>query len=273
MKAEHIEENLRRLFIEALELYNNRLDSDITSENTVVVICPLSKCAEKYEKLCSAFFPEHLAEPYRSDGFFDDTGAMAFVGQHRYGILIRSDTQLSKQELFFTFLHELSHIFCTQNEIDGGHFFDKYCMTPGIEGEMLCSGHHIWREAVADIMADFICTDYALTPLHSIRNTLQNLYDTLDESNPASEKQMSLIIAQTMLAKEVAGTASWSEALAAIKREIPIADHMLWGILEIVFYNMHSPPFWTITPEFISDIGSMFSSLLSMKKLHDRLGR
>ena len=66
-------------------------------------------------------FPGWLQEDYMADGYFESFAASAFVGYQYYGILIRSDLDFSSAELFWIFLHEISHIYCTVNEIDGGH--------------------------------------------------------------------------------------------------------------------------------------------------------
>ena len=69
-------------------------------------------------------------------------------------MLIREDINFTLGGVLQMFLHEISHLYCTKNEIDGGGFFDKYCMGSGPEDGMMNAGYAIWREAVADIMAD-----------------------------------------------------------------------------------------------------------------------
>ena len=264
---------LQTLFLDALNTFNEKLDSEITPENTVIVCCTYADCPSAYEKLCSEYFPKSLDEPYKEPGYFDEIAAMAFVGETHNGILIRTDTPLCKEELWFVFLHELAHIFCTRNEIAGGHFFDKYCMGSGVEDSMMNAGYAIWREAVADIMADSIRSDYALFSLDTISAAVRELYETLSISNPVSKKQMALIAAHVMCAREVSGTEDWTEAQRAIKKKLGISDEVFLGILEHIFNNLHESPFWAITPEFIMDLGSMYLMLLSLKQIGDRLGK
>ena len=271
MKTKYTTDTLKRLFVEALTLFNDCLDSGISEENTVIVCCTCKQCPTVYEEICTKYFPKHLSENYKEPGYFDYIAAMAFVGKTHNGILIRTDTPLSEDELFFVFLHELSHIFCTKNEIKGDNFFDKFCMSSGVEDGMMNAGYAIWREAVADIMADSIASEYALFSLLDISDEVVNLYDTLGVSNPDSKKQMAIVIAQIMSAREVAGTTNWKAALNAIKREIPIGDHLLWGILEHVFIKLHTSPFWEITPEFIFDLGDKYLTMLSTKFIREQL--
>ena len=53
-------------------------------------------------------------------------------------------------------LHELAHIFCTRNEIDGDNFFERYCMDDTISREedgTINAGYAVWRELIAELIA------------------------------------------------------------------------------------------------------------------------
>ena len=68
------------------------------------------------------------------------------------------------------------HTFTAQGtEIDGGNFFDKYCMGSGPEDGMMNAGYAIWREAVADIMADSIISEYATIALSSVKGIVKRV--------------------------------------------------------------------------------------------------
>ncbi len=115
-----------------------------------------------YEHFCSLYFPDKLKEDCHNLDYFSDSIAMAFTEAECDGILCNEPvcTEFTEKELYEIFLHELSHIFCTHNEIKGGDFYRKYCCdnsgdtyTDGI----MNAGYAIWRELIADIMADCIC--------------------------------------------------------------------------------------------------------------------
>ena len=49
------------------------------------------------------------------------------------------------------FLHEISHLFCCENEIEGGGFLTATAWVGRAEGWHDERGYAVWREAVADI--------------------------------------------------------------------------------------------------------------------------
>ena len=96
---------------------------------------------EVFEQFCKQYFPDRLEDRYTEDGYFD-FHASAFVGtgDGADGILLRTDIARHPAELKHILLHELAHIFCTRNEIDGDNFFERYCMEDLLsyyEGELL----------------------------------------------------------------------------------------------------------------------------------------
>ena len=193
----------------------------------------------------------------KEEGYFESFGAQAFVNDTEYGVLIREDIDFTLGEVLQMFLHEISHLYCTRNEIDGGNFFDKYCMGSGPEDGMMNAGYAIWREAVADIMADSIISEYATIALSSVKGIVKEYYGELSASNPDSKKAMSLIIVYIMISREVASTRDWNVGNRAIKRSISIDEPLLEAMLKHVFDQIHRSPFWEITPEFIMTLGEI----------------
>ena len=128
---------------------------------------------------------------------------------------------------------------------------------------MMNAGYAIWREAVADIMADSIISEYATITLSSIKGIVKEYYGELSATNPDSKKAMSLIIVYIMISKEVASTRDWNVANRAIKRSISIDEPLLEAMLKHIFDQLHRSPFWEITPEFIMTLGEIYVSLLS----------
>ena len=156
MPHSYTKAELKEHFFSALETFNERLDSNISEDNLLIDFFNPKNGIAVYENFCKAHFPQYLNEPYREEGYFEDVAAQAFAGEDYYGVLIREDVDFTLGEVLQMFLHEISHLYCTQNEIPGGHFFDKYCMGSGIKDGMINAGYAIWREAIADIMADSI---------------------------------------------------------------------------------------------------------------------
>lgn len=169
------------------------------------------------------------------------------------------------------FLHEISHLYCTQNEVSGGHFFDKYCMGSGVEDGMINAGYAIWREAIADIMADSILSENATLTLPMVKDEIRHLNREISIGNPNSKKAMSLILAYIMISAEVATTADWKVTEKEIRKTIKFEEPIVYGILEMFFEQLHTSPFWTITPEFITELGQMYLELLSMRAFMIRI--
>ena len=263
MSHSYTREELTEYFFEALDMFNSCLDSDIDKDNVLLEFFVPKTGLEVYASFCGAYFPRMLEENYKETVFFESFGAQASVNDNEYGVLIREDINFTLGEVLQMFLHEISHLYCSRNEIAGENFFDKYCMGSGPEDGMMNAGYAIWREAVADIMADSIISEYATTTLSTIKKYVKEYYGELSPANPASKKAMSLIIVYIMISREVAATREWDEANRAIKKSIKIDDPLLEAILKQVFDQLHRSPFWRITPEFVMTLGETYLSLLS----------
>ena len=271
MAQTYTKKELRDVFFEALGMFNDCLDSDINKGNIRIDFFVPEIGIKVYERFCSRFFPKYLDEPYKSNGYFDEIAAQAFVSESCYGVLIREDIDFTLGEVLQMFLHEISHLYCTQNEVPGGRFFDKYCMGSGVEDGMINAGYAIWREAIADIMADSVLSENATLTLSMVKDEIHHLDQELSIENPNSKKAMSLMLAYIMISAEVATTTNWAVAEKRIKNTVGFDEPIIYRILEIVFEQLHTSPFWTITPEFIIELGQMYLELLSMRAFPIRI--
>lgn len=255
---------LTEYFYEALDMFNDCLDSDISKDNLVLDYFNPENGVAVYKRFCREHFPNMLEETnYKETGYFASVGALAFVSDSEYGVLINEKIDFTLAEVLQTFLHEISHLYCTRNEIEGGKFFDKYCMGSGPENDMMNEGYAIWREAVADIMADSVISDYATTTLNQVKSIVKDYYQILIPRNPDAKKAMSLIIVYIMISREVASVTQWGLAEKEIAKAIQIEDRLLLSIFKQVFEQLHSGYFWKITPDFIKTLGETYLSLIS----------
>lgn len=266
MPYSYTKKELTDFFYESLHMFNSCLDSDINKDNVLLEFFAPENGVKIYERFCKSHFPKLIDEPYKTPGYFETFCAQAFVNETQYGVLIREDIDFSIDDLLLMFLHELAHLYCTKNEIEGGNFFDKYCTGSGIEDGMMNAGYAIWREAIADIMADSIAGDgYALFSLAEFKKVIIGYYNSLSIDNPSSKKAMSLIIAYTMISKEVSVTEDWSKAEKEIKRILKFDDPVIIALLKMVFDKLHRSPYWEITSDFIIELGKTYLELLSNK--------
>lgn len=58
--------------------------------------------------------------------------------------------------------------------------------------------------------------------------------------------------------KEVGSVMEWTDAEAWLRQRLGLDDSALYAILKMVFDNLHSSPFWSITPEFIMELGKAY---------------
>ena len=263
---------LTEYFYEALDMFNDCLDSDISKGNLVLDYFNPENGVAVYERFCQEHFPNMLEETnYKEPGYFASVGAQAFVSDSEYGVLINERIDFTLAEVLQTFLHEISHLYCTRNEIEGGNFFDKYCMGSGPEDGMMNAGYAIWREAVADILADSVISDYTTITLNQVKPIVKEYYQMLIPSNTSAKKAMSLIIVYIMISSEVAFVTQWELAEKEIAKVIQIEDRLLLSILKQVFEQLHSGCFWEITPDFIITLGETYLCLVSDRFLRNTL--
>lgn len=262
MKYTYTETALHEFFLQALEIFDDHLDSDITPQNVILAFFTPQNGKEVYEAFCREHFPKHLREPYWEDGYFERFAAQAFVEDNIYGILFRADLDYPPLEILYTFLHEISHLYCTKNEIPGGHFFDRYCMGYGTEDGQMNAGYAVWREFVADLMASSVLSETTQATLSSVKKSVVRLYDAISGANPDSKKCISRILAILMDTREVGCTVDWDKAERAIRRVYPFDDLMIYA-LHLVFDKLQQRPFWNISPDFIMELGGVYLMILS----------
>lgn len=255
------------IFYNALGIFNDCLDADFTPENTLLVFFTPKSGLKVYEKFCGEHFPKFLNENYKAEGYFETFMAQAFIGDRTNGVMVRSDIWYSLEEVYRVFLHELSHIFCIRTEFNGKNFFDIYCAPTDADSGIYSAGYTVWREAIVDIMADAVTSDYTSIKFRDIVDEIRNLYEGVRPYDANSKKSISLIIADVMFSAEVAGMEKWTEAEAAIRKYLPVTDEVLIRMLGKVFRTLHKPPFWHIDPEFIFDLGFDYIEILSRKSM------
>ena len=243
MANRYTQSQLREYFIRALDIFYDFIESDINQNSVKLLFFTKEDAVHKYEEMCLDF-PQYLSEPYKADDFFTDVAASAFVNGDKYGVLVNSDIALPPDDILMTFLHEIAHLFCTRNEVSGGAFFEKYCSGTGTLDGMINAGYAIWREAIADITADAVMSEFAAMTLADVHDEVMRHYAALSFANPASKRAMSLIIAYIMISNEVAGTEDWHKAEAAILEYFRFDDSRMIRIFELVFRKLHKQPFW-----------------------------
>lgn len=87
----YMEQELRDIFYDAMDFFNESLDSGITRNNTILAFSTPDNGLEVYKQFCQEYFPRNLDEDYKAEGYFQSFAAQAFVGRGLYGVMIRTD--------------------------------------------------------------------------------------------------------------------------------------------------------------------------------------
>lgn len=263
MSNQYTKEELKNIFYNALENFNEYFDTDISKSNIKIEFFNLNNAQIVYESFCKNYFPSFLREDYTSEDFFIDTAASAFFSESYYGVLIREDIDFNPNELLLTFQHEISHIYCSTNEIPEGNFFDKYCNgSTEYDGE-INAGYAIWREMIADYMSCHI-SDFLIISLDNpdLLAYISDLYSEISFQNKDSKKIVSIILAYIMSSIEIQSVNDWCDANSIIIEYFPFFNDNMLEIIEFVFCNLKNKEYWKITPELMIQIGFSYISLL-----------
>ena len=90
MSTKYTKEELEEYFFEALEMFNDALESDITSENVVMDFFTPANGLAVYKRFCEKYFPDKYEKQHETENYFEFIAAKAFVGNRLYGVLMRT---------------------------------------------------------------------------------------------------------------------------------------------------------------------------------------
>ena len=265
------EDAILQLLAHAMHLFNSKVGTDYTSDNIKMAFCTRNNIEEIYNAFTSQY--GFHAESGSSSRFSSEL-AEAFIGQtdcgdpeHVDGILIRTDPPAnldSPESYLYILVHELAHIFCTTHEIDSAEykdqrFYDHYCAgTPTSSAERISdgqmnAGYAIWREFIADIMADIV---YQQPSMHieEMKDTLLLLAHDMKVGNPAAKSCLRYYLSNIMNSWEGGEIESWPDLKKILEKyELPFLN-----IVHLVFDQLHTERCYEITPEFITDLGNAY---------------
>lgn len=254
-----------QIFQEALKLFNNEMGTDFSTDNIMLCICKQNDFDSKRTQFIEEF-------SFNTDKSNSATVTLAEAFAYGYdngnpisGIIFVDYPEITDAyEIMHAFLHELSHIYCTKNEVQNGHFYDDYCSDTSstsdisVENGYYNAGYAIWRELAAEIMS------YSILPSipYGIESVIQN-YEFYEE-NITPFSFSSKIATSDLLTKiaftEEAATLS-TEELLEIVRKSPLS--FIDKTLGLVMPQLNQEPFYKITSEFIFDLGVTYITMLT----------
>ncbi len=255
-----IQHDYDKLLQTAIDALNSRLRYSFSRDNIILRLFTAKNGKNVYDALVAeyGFAGEDVTEEY----FQTIIGEAFAYGKRRddeiAGILLREDLNLSDHEVFHILLHELSHIFCTREEIDGGCFYKRFCMGKQdtqqdriVDGYMN-AGYAIWREFAAEVIASSI--DYRPAyPLSELKSQIKNDIRELHALNPSAKTTMVNLLTDIVFSEEAASS-DWP-ALEAVLQKYGISFCETIGN---VFMQLQREPFYRITPDFVFRLGTTY---------------
>lgn len=210
-------------------------------------------------------------------GYIETIRAEAFVTGDRQGILARTDLDdVSGYQWRHLILHELSHIFCTKNELESKErFYKKYCENftdNEIEDGYINAGYTIWKEFVAEFMAIIIDEDMADNHLSMFEGHNNHMVDEIEAMVNDDKLCMSAILIDIISSVETVRSESFDELVEALNYHgygKVLESRNLLEIVRNVYEQILTKNFWQIDLDFIETIGSLYvgyKTMLMIKK-------
>lgn len=264
MERAGIENILQR----AMCRFNYAMDTNYSFGNIKTEYFNHDNAVEVYECFCRRYFPGRLAEDYHAPHFFDNVAASAFVGAEYDGILCNElfCAEVTPKELYEIFLHELSHIFCCHNEIEGGDFYGRYCCNHGEDtytDGIMNAGYALWREFIAGVMADNVCEYNMGTGLRDARTDIKQCWIRAVPENKDAKMYMSQLLVLLITSREIATSATWSMAGEYVRGLGLTEETAFYRLVKEVWENLYRGEYWEISGDFIYTLGNLYLAVLA----------
>lgn len=265
------EENIYGIFLQAMTLFDSKMNYDFSPDNVMIAFCTLKNIREVYTSFTKRY---GFHSENRSMESFRSQLAEAFIGKtdidspgHVDGILIRTDppVEFDKQEYYMLIIvHELAHIFSCANEIKtariaGEGFYDLYCSgAPSSSAESITDGqinggYAVWREFVADYMAGMVL-DHPHRSLKDIKQNLFELASNVKAGNPSAKTSLSRYLSMAFDSTEFKAAKTWGNFEAALSSlELPFIS-----VIELIYRHLQHDKYYEITLEFIQELGALY---------------
>lgn len=259
------------VFLQAVALFNSKMDYDFSPDNVAVACCTLKdiqKIYSAFTKRYGFFFENRTMEDFRNqlaEAFVGKTGADS--PDHIDGILIRTDppAEFDRPEYYMrVIVHELAHIYCSCNEIKtarfaGGGFYGRYCSgtssstADSITDGQINGGYAVWREFVADFMAGKILS-HTHRSLIDIKQDLFELASNVKAGNPLAKGSLSRYLSMIFDSEEFASENTWDQ----FEEKLATFGLPFISIIELIYEQLQHEKYYEINLDFIKDLGTAY---------------
>lgn len=253
----------------AAEDFNNEFDYNFDADNFVIQGINVGPDREKiFEDFCTKYFPFRLNDNYKCDEYYLFL-ASAFPGKKvtdKQGILVRTDIEWDEKKIYHIMLHELAHIYCVHNELDGKIFYDEYCEDYAKDMEtdgQINAGYMVWREYIADMLT-CECEDAEVSYLYEKFGVLSSLKRGIDRAT--GKVIISKILFEIMSSADVLKTNTWEEAKQSII-DLELFDFPAYiDMFELVFRKFKSGSI-KIDIDFIMRLGFLYLEIVTFSDI------
>lgn len=246
----------------AFEHFNSKMKINYTSDNIKLAFYDNSDADIQYKRFCDEYFPDRLTD----NNELRNALASAFTGKDFDGIMIRRDFSGSQSELFTVVLHELSHIWCTHNEIPTGDFYDRYCKD-NTENTLLDgvinAGYAIWREFAAIYLSTNVQGVEYYPSLTEIEQDVLEVAELVRPDNPAAKISMTDFLACVLMSRDGNDKNAWESVNVWLSQKG--LTHFS-SITNLVYIHICSEKFWEIDSDFIETLGSSYFAVLAQNR-------
>ncbi len=251
-------QTIEKIACAAFEHFNRKMKTNYTPDNIKLAFYDNSDADLQYEKFCAEYFSDRLAD----NNDLRSALASAFTGKDIDGIMVRRDFSGSRDELFTIILHELSHIWCTHNEIPTGDFYDRYCKSHTentLFDGVINAGYAIWREFAAIYLSTHVQGVEYYPTLSEIEQDVSEVAELIRPENPVAKISITDFLACVLMSKE-ANKNSW-ESVNVWLSQNGLTNFI--SIVNLVYIHIRSERFWQIDVDFIETLGSAYFSVLA----------
>ena len=255
----------------AMNMFNRQIGTDFSLENVEVQLVSRKNADEVLPVFLENY--KGAVEPVMFvPGYIETIRAEAFVTGDRQGILARTDLEdVNGYQWRHLILHELSHIFCTRNELESKErFYKKYCedfTDNEIEDGYINAGYTIWKEFIAEFMAIIVDENMADNHLSMFSRHSNYMVDEIEAMVNDDKLCMSAILIDIISSVEIPNSEDFEEVIEALKHygySKVLEARNLIEIVRNVYEKIFTKPFWQIDLDFIETLGSLYVGYKTM---------
>ena len=247
----------------AFDIFNQQMDTDYSRENIEVRLVT-AETADTEIRDFLRDYPEACEPQMFEPGYCRSIRAEAFVTPDRSGIIVRTDLEEKGVLWRHILLHEICHVFCTTHELpEGEMFYDKYCegyAKTTEEDGVINSGYAIWREFIAEFLADILDIDLQEFTLHQNKPYIDAALDEIAGGTLRNKECVLEVLCSVFCSRDILGLKSREKVFEEIGKIGRLSSPHWQALLNVVYEQLHNPghEIYEIDLDFIKRLGAEY---------------